>query len=146
MIMVAIHGKNTYVSFDDATGTLIPLATYLKEASSDKSFDTAESTAFGAAQGAKTYVLGLNDETVSISGNFDVALHTHMNALITALNNGTLASVTVVIGPAGNGTGKPMTQRECLLTAYNWSAPVGDIVSASIEFQRTGPSSDGVFA
>lgn len=144
--MGAVHGKNTYVAFDDASGALVPLSTYLKEVSADKSFDTAESTTFQASQGAKTYVLGLNDETVSISGNFDVTLHEHMVALQDALNDGDIESVTVVVGPAGNGTGKPKTERECLLTKYSWSAPVGDVVSASIEFQRTGPSVDGTFA
>lgn len=144
--MPAIHGKNTYVAFDDATGNLTPLSTYLKEASADKSFDTAESSTFMQPQGAKTYVLGMNDETVSISGNFDIALHNHMTLLMAALNDGTIASCTVVVGPAGNKTGAPMTQRECLVTAYNWSASTSDVVTASIEFQRTGPNSDGVFA
>lgn len=144
--MVAVHGKNTYVSFDNAAGTLVPLTTYLKEASADKTSDTAESTTFQTPQGAKTYVLGLNDETVSISGNFDIALHTHMLALMAALDAGTLATCTVVVGPAGNTTGKPMTQRECFVTKYSWSAPVGDIVTASIEFQRTGPNTDSTFA
>lgn len=144
--MSAIHGKNTYVAFDDATGNLTPLSSYLKEASADKSYDTAESSTFMQPQGAKTYVLGMNDETVSISGNFDAALHTHMTNLMNALNDGTIESCTVVIGPAGNGTGKVKTERECLVTAYNWSASTSDVVTASIEFQRTGPSNDGVFA
>jgi hypothetical protein len=144
--MPGIHGKNTYVAFDDASGTLVPLSTYLKEASADRSIDTAETTTFGATKGAKTYVMGLNDETASISGNFDIALHTHMIALIDAMNAGTLETCTLVIGPAGNKSGKPRTQRETIITAYNWSAPVGDIVTASIEFQRTGPNDDGVFA
>lgn len=144
--MAAIHGKNTYVAFDDASGNLTPLSTYLKEASADKSFDTADSSTFQQPQGAKTFVLGMNDETVSISGNFDAALHAHMTALMAALNDGTLAACTVVIGPAGNGTGKPRTQRECLITSYSWSASTSDVVTASIEFQRTGPNDDGVFA
>lgn len=144
--MAGIHGKNTYVAFDNAAGTLVPLASYLKEASADRSIDTAESTTFGTAKGAKTYVTGLNDETVSISGNFDMALHTHMTQVIDALAAGSIDSITVVVGPAGNKTGAPRTQRECIVTSYNWSAPVGDIVTASIEFQRTGPNDDGVFA
>lgn len=144
--MGAIHGKNAYVAFDDAGGNLTPLSTYLKEASADKSYDTAESSTFQQPQGAKTYVLGMNDETVSISGNFDADLHQHMQGLMNALNDGSLESCTVVIGPAGNGSGKIRTERECLITAYNWSAATGDVVTASIEFQRTGPSSDGVFA
>lgn len=144
--MGAIHGKNTYVAFDDASGSLVPLQTYLKEASADKTFDTAESSTFQQPQGAKTYVLGMNDETASISGNFDAALHVHMTALMDALNDGTLESVTLVIGPAGNGVGKPRTQRECIVTKYSWSASTSDVVTASIEFQRTGPNSDGVFA
>ncbi|AYD87360.1 major tail protein [Microbacterium phage ValentiniPuff] len=144
--MPAVHGKNTYVAFDDAAGNLTPLSTYLKEASADKSYDTAESSTFQQPQGAKTYVLGMNDETVSISGNFDAALHEHMQGLMNALNDGTIDSCTVVIGPAGNATGKVRTERECLVTAYNWSASTGDVVTASIEFQRTGPSNDGVFA
>jgi len=144
--MAAIHGKNTFVEIDDAAGTPVALSSFLKTASADKSFDTAESSTFMQPQGAKTYVLGMNDETVSIEGNFDIALHNHMNELMEALNNGTLESATVTVGPAGNGAGKPRTTRECLLTSYNWSASTGDVVTASIEFQRTGPSDDGVFA
>lgn len=144
--MSAIHGKNTYVAFDDAAGNLTPLDTHLKEASADKSFDTAESSTFNQPQGAKTYVLGMNDETISISGNFSKTFHEHMTALMDALNDGTLETCTVVIGPAGNATGNPMTQRECIITAYNWSASTSDVVTASVDFQRTGPNSDGVFA
>lgn len=143
---MAVHGKNTYVSLDNAAGTLVPLSTYFKETSADRSFDTAETSTFQQPQGAKTYVLGMNDETVSISGNFDIALHEHMMDLQTALNDGTLESCTVVIGPAGNKTGAPRTSRECLLTKYSWSASTGDVVSVSIEFQRTGPSEDDTFA
>lgn len=143
--MSAIHGKNTFVEIDDATGAPVALSTFLKSTNADKSFDTAESSTFMQPQGAKTYVLGMNDEKVTIEGNFDIALHTHMVALMNALNDGTLASATVSVGPAGNGTGKPKVSRECFVTKYSWSASTSDVVTVSIELQRTGPSTDGVF-
>jgi hypothetical protein len=142
--MSAIHGKNTYVEIDDATGTPVPLSSFLKSAAYAKSIDTAESSTFG--QSAKTYVLGMNDATIDISGNFDAAFNTHMNGVIAALDDGTLASATVTVGPAGNATGKPRVSAECLVKSYQWTAGIGDVVGASVSFQRTGPSTDGVFA
>jgi hypothetical protein len=142
--MGAIHGKGTYVAFDDASGALVPLSAYFKQAGANRSIDTAESSTF--SQSAKTYVLGMNDETVDISGNFDPTLHTHMTLLMAALDDGSLDACTVVVGPAGNAVGKPMTQRECLVKSYNWSASNSDVVTAAISFQRTGPNADGVFS
>jgi hypothetical protein len=139
-----VHGKKTFVAFDSAAGTLTTLSAFFKEASAAKSIDTAETSTFGST--AKTFVLGMNDETVDISGNFDKALHDHMTALIIALDNGTLETCTVVVGPSGNKPGAVRTARECLVKSYNWSASTGDLVSASISFQRTGPNDDGAFA
>jgi hypothetical protein len=139
-----VHGKKTVVLFDNAAGVLTPLSAYFKEAGANRSIDTAETSTFGST--SKTYVIGMNDETVDISGNFDKALHDHMTALLTALDNGDLPTCTVVVGPTGNKAGAVRTSRECIITSYNWSASTGDLVSASISFQRTGPNDDGTFA
>lgn len=141
--MSAVHGKNTYVAFDDATGTLQPISSFFKSAAPTRSVDMAETSAF--TQTAKTYAVGMNDETIDIQGHFDVALHTQVVALMAALDAGTLASATVVVGPAGSATGMPKTQRECFIKSYVYTATNSDIVQVTISFQRTGPNSDSVF-
>jgi hypothetical protein len=141
--MTAIHGKNTYIEFDNAAGTPVPLSTYFKQVTAAKSFETADTSTFG--QSAKTFIMGMNDETVDITGVFDIALNTHMTALLAALDSGTLATCTVTVGPAGNATGKLKTSRECLVKAYNWVAQTSSEITVTINFQRTGPNSDTVF-
>lgn len=141
--MAAIHGKNAYIEFDDASGTLQPLSQYFKQVTAGKSFDTADTSSFG--QSAKTFIMGMNDETIDISGHFDIALNTQMTALLAALDAGTLATCTVVVGPAGNATGMLKTSRECIVKAYNWVAQTSSEITATINFQRTGPNSDSVF-
>ena len=87
----------------------------------------------------------MSDETISLGGTFDATFLTHLRALKAALQNGTLASATIKIGPAGNGAGKPWSQREALLTSLSVSSSTSDVVTLSCEFQRTGDTTDGVY-
>lgn len=141
--MAFVHGKNAYIQIDNSSGTLTSITSISNEISYSQSIETAETTVFGNA--AKTYITGLNDATISVSGLFDSTSATVIEGTIDALIAGTNASATLVFGPEGNGTGKKKYTQETIVTSYEISAPVGDVVSLSVEFQRTGSTTIGTF-
>jgi predicted secreted protein len=135
------HGKNASFKVDNSGGTLTDISSYLNEVSLPRSIETAETTSFQTAGGAKTYVVGLNDSTVSISGTWDATLDAHLAGIL-----GQDASVSFEYGPEGTGTGAVKYTGEGLMTSYETSSPVADVVTFSAEFQVTGTVTRGTFA
>lgn len=142
--MAFIHGKNAYIQLDNSSGTLTDLSSISNEVSWSMSIDTAETSVFGVS--AKQYITGQNDATISLSGLFDATSAGVIEGTIDALIAGTNASATLVFGPEGNGTGKKKYTQEVIVTSYEIGAPVGDVVSLTVEFQRTGATTIGTFS
>lgn len=134
------HGKNAVFKVDNSGGTLTDISAYLTDVSLPRSIETAETTTFGATGGAKTYVVGLNDSTVSISGKFDATADAHLAGIL-----GQEASVSFEYGPAGSTTGYVKFTGEAYLTKYDLSSPVGDVVTFSADFQVTGVVTRGTY-
>lgn len=134
--MAFVHGKNAVVKLDNSSGTLTALTSISNEISYSQSIETADTSVFGT--NAKTYITGQNDATVSLSGLFDATSAGVIEATIDALIDGTNASATLEFGPEGSGAGSRKYTMETIVTSYDISAPVGDVVSLSVEFQRTG--------
>jgi predicted secreted protein len=130
------HGKNTYFALDNASGSLINISNTLNEASMPREIETAETTAFGNTD--KTYIVGLADATVSLSGMFDATVDTQVNAAISGLKSGSVASLSFEYGPSGSVASSPKFEGEALITSYEISSPVGDVVTYSLELQVTG--------
>lgn len=141
---MSVHGKNTYLALDNAEGTLTELMVMATESGLARSLETADATTFASA-GTKEYVAGLNDATGSISGLFTIAEDAWITEAFDALAAGTVDSLTFRFGPAGGALGKPYTDSEVIITAYEVSSSVGDLVSATLSLQRTGPSTPGTF-
>jgi len=142
--MAFIHGKNAYIQLDNSAGTLVDLSSISNEVSLSIAIDTNETSVFGT--NAKQYITGLNDATISLTGLFDATSATVIEGTIDALIAGTIASATLVFGPEGSGSGKKKYTQETIVTSYEISAPVGDVVSLTVEFQRTGATTIGTFA
>lgn len=140
--MPFVHGKNSVIKVDNAAGTLTDISAVSNSVEMPRAIDTGETTAFGAASGAKTYIAGLNDGTVSISGLYDPAVDATLSAAVDAVAAGTLASATVEWSPNGtpNSATKPKFTCEVLWTSYSVSAGVGDVETFKLEGQRTGPT------
>lgn len=136
--MAFVHGKNTYFQLDSSAGSLVNLSTYLTDVGFPKSIETAETTTFGVSGSSKTYIVGLNDTTVSLSGNWDSVLDAHFAGVISAQAAGTQATGTFEYGPAGSTAGLVKYTGECIVTSYEVSNPVGDVVTFSAELQVTG--------
>jgi hypothetical protein len=127
--MAFVHGKSGYFNLDNPGGTGTDISTYCDDVSFPETIETAETTAFGAT--SKSYIVGLRDATISISGKWDATLD--------AVMIGTEpASRTFMFGPAGSTGGLVKYTGECILTNYSISTSVGDVVTWSADLQVTG--------
>jgi Phage tail tube protein len=133
--MAFTHGKGAVFKVDNAAGTLQTLTAYVDSIDINNTVDTAETTTMGAEQ--KTYLSAQSDATISIGGKFDGTATTGPHAILAGLI-GLETTSSFEIGPEGSTTGKQKLLGECFLTSYVVSAPVGDVVTFSAEFQVTG--------
>ena len=133
------HGKSTVFKVDNNAGSLTDISNTLTDVSFPQSVDTAETSAFGSS--AKSYVVGLTDATLSISGNFDATVDAHLAAIV-----GKADSVSFEYGPEGSTSTFVKYTGEALLTSYEKSGAIGDVVTYSAEFQVTGAVTRGTYA
>ena len=133
------HGKSTVFKVDNSGGTLTDISNTLTDVSFPRSVDTAETSTFGSS--AKSYVVGLTDSTLSISGNFDATVDAHLAGVL-----GQAASLSFEYGPEGSTSPNVKYTGECILTSYEKSGAIGDVVSYSAEFQVTGAITRGTYA
>lgn len=136
--MPFVHGKSAVFKIDDSGGTLRDISAYLEDISFPRSIETAETTTFGKS--AKTYITGLTDSTISISGKFDSTADGYLAGII-----GQSATVSFEYGPAGSTGGNVKYSGECIMTSYEVSATVGDVVTATAEFQVTDTVTRGTW-
>jgi len=124
-----VHGKSTDFELDDTGGTSRSLANVLTSVDFPETIDTAESTAFGST--SKSYLVGLRDSTISVSGLWDATVDGYIIGTEPA-------SRTFIFGPAGSTGGYVKYTGEAILTNYSVSAPVADVVTFSLDLQVTG--------
>lgn len=130
------HGKLTKIQMDNAAGTLVDVSNVTNSVEMERPVDTAETSTFGTT--AKTYVPGMNDGTVSISGLYDATVDAMISAVMDGQADGSIASSTVEYGPQGGTTGKVKYTLEVIWTSYSTSTGTEDVASFSLEGQRTG--------
>ena len=130
--MAFAHGKAAVFKLDDSGGSLRDLSSYLNDVSMPRGIETAETTTFGVSGSAKTYITGLTDATISISGLFDATADGYLAGVV-----GQAATLSFEYGPAGDTGGFVKYTGECILTSYDVSTSVGDSVQASADLQVT---------
>lgn len=133
------HGKSAKFQLDNSSGSLTDLSTYINEVSFPREIETGETTAFG--QSAKSYIVGLSDATFSVSGMWDATVDAHIVGVIAALDAGTslsTASFEYKVNNAATSATNPAYTGECLITSYEISSAVGDVVTFSMDLQVTG--------
>jgi hypothetical protein len=133
------HGKNASFKVDNSGGTLTDISNTLNSVTFPREIETLETTSFGSS--TRSYVVGFSDATVSIEGSFDATVDAHLAGIL-----GQEASVSFEYGPEGTTAGQVKYTGEALMTSYETSAGVGDIVTYSAEFQVTGAITRGTFA
>ena len=129
--MAFVHGKSAVFKLDDSGATLRDLSAYANEVSFPRSIETAETTVFGNA--AKTYIVGLTDATISVSGLWDSTLDGYVAPAV-----GQSTTLNFNYGPSGNTAGMVKLTGSCMITSFEVSAPVGDVVTYSLDLQVSG--------
>jgi predicted secreted protein len=127
------HGKSAVFKLDNAGGTLVDYSAYLNSIQMPRSIATAETTTFGVTGSAKTFIVGLSDATISLSGLFDSAADATLAGVLAQS-----ATLTFEYGPTGSTAGMVKYTGECIMTSYQIQAAVGDAVQASVDCQVTG--------
>lgn len=135
--MSFVHGKGTAVSLDGDD-----LSVYANSVSFGRSADSHEVTTFG--KNSKVYQSGLKDGTASIEGIYDNTASTGPGAVLRPLVGG--AAVELIYKPEGAGTGKPVATVDVIVTAYDETAPVADMITWSAELQLSDDIADTVSA
>ncbi len=131
-----VHGKGAGVFVDQYN-----LSEYFNNADFSASIETAETTGFGST--AKSYIVGLGDATLSLSGMFSQDASGVDAVLQPAIGAATTPLVTVAFqtGTIGN---------KCVLgkaheTSYSVSSPVADVTSISADFNASAETANQTY-
>lgn len=133
--MAFVHGKNAFVSVDDND-----LSAFANNIQFNRSADSHEVTTFG--KNSKVYASGLKDGEATIQGIYDNTVSTGPGATLRGLLGG--LPVEMVYKPEGSGVGKPVSTVDVIVTAYEETAPVADMISFSATLQLSGDIVDSV--
>ena len=131
-----VHGKSTFFSIDDTGGTVRDISDTLTSVDFPETIDVGEVSAYGST--SKSYLVGLRDASISVSGLFDATVDGYFIGTEPATRS-------FVFGPAGNTSGYVKYSGECILTSYSLSAPVSDVDTYSADFQVTANVTRGTF-
>ena len=132
------HGKNTKVLIGSND-----LSSYFKDTSFSSSIGTSETTTYGTSGASKTYVVGLNDATLSLGGLFDGDASAVDEYIASILGSST--DVIYTVAPDnGMNVGSRCFSGQSIATKYDVKAPVGDVVSISADFQIDAETARGV--
>ena len=131
-----VHGKSTFFSIDDTGGSVRDISNTLTSVDFPETIDTGEVTAYGST--SKSYLVGLRDSTLSVSGLWDATIDGYIIGTEPA-------SRSFIFGPAGSTGGNVKYTGECILTNYAISNPVSDVVTYSLDLQVTGNVTRGTY-
>jgi hypothetical protein len=126
--MAFAHGKSTVFKIGSTN-----LSAYCDSVEVKRAADSHDTTTFG--QSAHTYLGGLIDGTISVKGKFDDGDATNPRVTF----QGALGTTLVWTYQAtGTASGSPQLTGSGVLTSYEESAPVADLVTWGAELQITG--------
>lgn len=127
------HGKNAVVLLDNTN-----LSTTLTDASVSLTADVAETSTFTAS--SKTYVAGLKDGTVTLSGYFESSSPDADAEFLAQLGS---SGSAFSIAPIGYTRGNPTQFGNVIETSYDRSADIGSVVAVAVAFQFDGDAYNG---
>lgn len=122
------HAKGTRLLVNE-----FELSSYFKDASTNQTVDTPETTAFGA--NVKSYVVGMTDGRFSLGGMFSGDADGVDEVLQAAFGDET--PVLFTYAPEGLLPGRRVWGASAIETSYNVSGSVSDMVAVSAELQGT---------
>ncbi|QDP46755.1 MAG: hypothetical protein Tp156SUR915002_45 [Prokaryotic dsDNA virus sp.] len=134
--MAFVHGKSSVFKLDNSGGSLTDISSFVNNVDFPETADVAETSTLGSSN--KSYIAGLKDATISLSGLFDATVDAILGAVI-----GQSATLSFEYSPEGTASGKVKYTGECILTSYSLSSPVGDVVGYSADLQVSGAVTRG---
>ena len=136
-------GTASAVYLANAANALQNLSPYADNFSWPQSTEVLDVSAFGTA--AKAMIPGLTDgDTITMSGPYDVTLHTHLTALKAAQSAGS-AAAGILWGPGGSVASQARVAGSVYVTSYQLSSGVAGRVEYSSSLQVTGAAANGTF-
>jgi Phage tail tube protein len=132
------HGKTAVFKIDDSGGTLRDISDSLNSISFPREAEVLETTSFGSND--RTYIVGFKSQTISIEGSFDATYDGYIAGVL-----GQDATISFEYGPEGSTATRVKYTGECILTSYESSAGVGDVVNVSASYQITGAVTRGTY-
>jgi hypothetical protein len=133
------HGKAAVFKIDDSGGTLRNISDALNSISFPREAEVLETTSFGSSD--RTYIVGFKNGTISIEGSFDATYDGYLAGVL-----GQDATLSFEYGPEGSTSTYTKYTGECILTSYESTAGIGDVVSISAEFQISGAVTRGTYS
>ena len=119
------------------------LSPYTDNVSVPQTVQQLEVSAFGTA--AKSFITGLTDgDTITVSGPYDVTVHTHITGLKAAQSAGS-AAAGFFWGPGGSVASQARIGGSVFVASYQISSGVGGRVEYSYSLQVSGATSNGTF-
>ena len=128
------HGKNTVVAINGFDAT-----TWFNDATSTRTIDTTETTAFGST--AKTYIASLRDGTLGLKGMYDGTTGAVDEVFASIL--GATTDPVLTVGLEGSTAGTSCHMVGAIETTYEVAAVVSDLVKVSASFQADGGLDSG---
>lgn len=147
--MAFTHGKNAQFALRDITNTWRDMSSYVSEVTAPGKAGIAETTVYG--RGAKTYIGGLLEGTLTVKGFFDSTAVSGPDVVLAGLlgtqpSTGltVVAQVTaqsnygqMILFPSGAASGVGLIA-DVVITDYQVNAPVSGVVAFNATFQLSG--------
>ncbi len=141
---MTIHGKDSYFSLEDSgAATLRNLSPYINTLTWSRSQDNHDTSCYGNE--GRTFVSGLTNGTISLGGFWDKTALVGSATVLDGLIDLDTLTLGFEYGPEGNTATQVKYSGECILTSFEYSAPVGDLVSFTASLQISGVVTKGTF-
>mgnify|MGYP001389225907 CR=1 FL=1 len=127
--MAFVHSKGTAVSLGEQD-----LTRYVNSCTVTRTAEAQDVTTLG--NDSMVYAPGLKDGTATIEGIYDDTQTTGPGAVLRPLVGA--PAVPFVWQPEGAGSGRPMATVDALVTSYEESSEVPNMVTFSVELQFSG--------
>lgn len=131
--MAFVHGKNSEVSLN-----AVDLSAFVNNTAFNRSADSHDTTTYG--QTGHTFQGGLTNGTCTLTGIYDDGTAGPEVTIVPLI--GTV--VELIWKPEGTGTGRPIRTVDVLVTGYDETSPVADMIAWSATLQLSGAVADTV--
>lgn len=136
MALTGVHGKSASVTWN-----AVDISDNISQTSFPRTMDEVETTTYGAT--AKTFLVGLSDNKLTISGFWDQTA-SHVDATL-APDAAAGTSRAWTYGPAGTTAGNVKYSGNGYITSYSVEGGVNDAVKFKAEIRITGTVTRGTY-